>query len=370
MTRPLVNSFEKCVMKTFGLIRFVMVGAAMVFVPTEAKSVDTAPMAAKEATAAKISTPASPEEPTLEKLSLAKAAESLDRVSHAWIQQHKCGSCHTTFPYLMSRAVLKDTTPTAMEEVRAFFLNRIRIWETDREKIEHFIPEVVGTAASLAIHDAQTTGKLHPLTRQALDRIWTLQGKDGAWDWTKCRWQPFEVDDYYGALLVAVGVGLAPDGYALGDSAKSGLEKLRAYFRANAPPSLHHQAWLLWASTKLDGLMTEEKKRTTIDELRALQRRDGGWSMPSLGKDWVGRKGEKSDPNAPSDGYGTGLSVYVLRQAGVAATDAAIQRGRAWLATNQRASGRWFTRSMNGVAEHYISDTATAFAVLALQACE
>jgi hypothetical protein len=88
--------------------------------------------------------------------------------------------------------------------------------------------------------------------------------------------------------------------------------------------------------------------------------------MRSLGKDWVGQAGEKSDPNALGDGYGTGLCVFVLREAGVSATDLAIQRGKAWLSSNQRVSGRWFTPSINGVEEHYISDTATAFAVLAL----
>lgn len=350
-------------MKAFGWGRFAAICSAIVLLPIAMKSAEidlapTRPLA-----------PASPDEPRLGRLSFTKAAESLDRVSVAWIRQHKCGSCHTTFPYLMSRAVLDDD-PSAMNEVRAFFLNRIRVWETEREQIEHFIPEVVGTAASLAIHDAQTTGKLNPLTRQALDRIWTLQSKDGGWDWTKCRWQPFEVDDYFGALLVAVGVGQAPESYASGDSARAGLEKLRDYFRATAPHSLHHRVWLLWAATKLEGLMTDEQKRSAIDELREAQRQDGGWSMESLGKDWVGRKGRKSDPNAPSDGYGTGLCVYVMRQAGVAANDASIQRGREWLAANQRASGRWFTRSLNGVAEHYISDAATAFAVLALKACE
>jgi len=41
-----------------------------------------------------------------------------------------------------------------------------------------------------------------------------------------------------------------------------------------------------------------------------------------------------------------------------------------WLSTNQRESGRWFTRSLNGVKQHFISDTATVFAVLALKSCE
>jgi squalene-hopene/tetraprenyl-beta-curcumene cyclase len=91
--------------------------------------------------------------------------------------------------------------------------------------------------------------------------------------------------------------------------------------------------------------------------------------MESLGKGWVGRAGDAANMEAPSDGYGTGLVVYVLRQAGIPATHESIQRGKSWLAKNQRESGRWFTRSLNGVEQNYISDTGTVFAVLALEAC-
>src|SRR5262249_11743788 len=155
------------------------------------------------------------------------------------------------------------------------------------------------------VHDA-SQGKLHLTTRKALDRIWLLQRKDGAWTWLKCKWPPLEHDDYYGAVLAAVGVGLAPEGYAKGDSAKAGLEKLRAYFKKTPPPSLHHKAWLLWASLKLDGLMTKADREKTVKELLALQKGDGGWSLPSLGK-WEGFDGRDNDLSAPSDGYATGL---------------------------------------------------------------
>ncbi|MBI5773525.1 MAG: hypothetical protein HZA89_07255 [Verrucomicrobia bacterium] len=312
----------------------------------------------------------SPDEPLLEKLSLAKAAESLDRTSLAWVQQRKCGACHTTYPYLMSRMALGGEPSPAFAEVRRFFDDRTADWDANSKTNKHITRETVANAASLAVLDAQTAGKLQPLTRVALDKMWTLQRKDGAWNWPKCSWPPFEVDDYYGALLAALGVGHAPDGYAQGESARAGLGKLRAYFEKTPPPSLHHKAWLLWASLKLDGLMSNEQRKATTAELLALQRADGGWSMESLGKNWVGRESEQANPDAPSDGYGTGLVVFVLRQAGVPASHDALQRGVKWLSSNQRVSGRWFTRSMNGVEEHFISDTATAFAVLALKACE
>jgi squalene-hopene/tetraprenyl-beta-curcumene cyclase len=132
---------------------------------------------------------------------------------------------------------------------------------------------------------------------------------------------------------------------------------------------LHHKAWLLWASLKVEGLLTAAERERAVKELLALQRADGGWSLPSLG-DWKGFDGRANDAKAASDGYGTGLVVYVLRQAGLAKDHAAVKRGVAWLKANQRASGRWFTKSLNTDRSHYITHAGTAFAVLALKSCE
>jgi squalene-hopene/tetraprenyl-beta-curcumene cyclase len=309
----------------------------------------------------------SPDEPRAAKLSLAKAGEYLDGVAVNWTRERKCGTCHTNYPYLMGRPACGGPAP-GLEEVRKFFEERVAGWDTDKGK-PRWDTEVVATAVALAVNDAQTTGKLHPLTRKALDKMWTVQQDNGAWNWIKCDWPPMEHDDYFGATYAAVGVGTAPDEYAKADSAKEGLSKLRKYLKENSPPDLHHKTWLLWASTKLDGLMTPAEREATVKELLALQRADGGWALPSLGT-WKRRDGTANDKDAPSDGYATGLVVYVLRQAGLPATDEKVQRGVKWLQTNQRASGRWYTRSLNNDKAHYITNAGTSFAVLALAACE
>jgi squalene-hopene/tetraprenyl-beta-curcumene cyclase len=141
------------------------------------------------------------------------------------------------------------------------------------------------------------------------------------------------------------------------------------YFEKTPAPDLHHQTYLLWASLALDGLMDKAERKRTVKALLALQREDGGWSLPSLGA-WKRLDGSPQDKVAPSDGYATGLVLYVLRQAGVGAAEKPVQRGVAWLKANQRESGRWFTRSLNREGRHYISNTGTAFAILALKACE
>src|SRR5207302_8083826 len=113
--------------------------------------------------------------------------------------------------------------------------------------------EVVASAAALAFNDARVTGKLHPATRTALDRMWTVQRGDGGWSWLKCNWPPMEHDDHYGATLAAIAVGVAPEKYAETPQAQKGLARLREYFRTTQPENLHHKAMLVWASSYLDG---------------------------------------------------------------------------------------------------------------------
>ena len=343
--------------------------AGMLAIPALGPSVSLCAQEAKAAKEPPRPLRSSAAEPMAPAASMERAAAYLDQVAVSWTRQHQCGTCHANYPYLVARPVLKEPASPALAEVRQFFEKRVAHWN-DKEKgaKPRWDAEVISTAAALAMNDAATTGRLHPLTRRALDQVWTVQKPDGGFDWLKCGWPPFEDDDYFGALVAAIGAGYAGDDYAQSPAAHAGLKRLRAYLAKNAAPSLHHQVWLLWASTRLDDLLNVEQRTETITRLRDLQRVDGGWSLPSLGG-WKRRDGTPNDPQAPSDGYATGLSIYVLRQAGVPAADPALRRGAKWLLTNQRASGRWFTRSLNHDVDHYITNAGTAFAVLALQAC-
>ena len=120
---------------------------------------------------------------------------------------------------------------------------------------------------------------------------------------------------------------------------RSAWKKLRSFLQKNAAPDLHHKTFLLWASLRLDGLMTAEQRTRTVQQLKDLQRPDGGWNLPSLG-DWKRHDGTPNDKDAGSDGYATGLVVYVLRKAGVNADDPAIVRAAVgWLKKNQPRVG-------------------------------
>jgi squalene-hopene/tetraprenyl-beta-curcumene cyclase len=319
------------------------------------------------ATAADFPVPAPPkaDEPVAKAWSAATAAAALDAAGVNWTRDRSCVTCHTNLPYLMARPLLKGDA--GWKEVREFFADQVAGWQkTGKARGDAY---VVATAAGLAFTDAHA-GRLTAETRQAFDRMWAVQRKTGDWNWIKCDWPPLEHDDYYGAVLAAVAVGTAPENYAASDAAKPGLERLRAYLAKTPAPDLHHQTMLLWASAKLPGLLAKEEQSRIMAELKAKQRADGGWSLPSLGK--YNRRDEKKSPNdpaAPSDGYATGFAVYVLRQAGVPTADPAIANGVGWLKANQRESGRWFTRSLNTDKAHYIANAGTAYAVMALAAC-
>jgi hypothetical protein len=89
-----------------------------------------------------------------------------------------------------------------------------------------------------------------------------------------------------------------------------------------------------------------------------------------------------------SDGYGTGLVTYALRESGLPTDDVTLKRAIEWLKANQtdvqldqRICKCWRTHSLNHDREHgdarggpwkqmLMSDAATAFAVLALSSAE
>jgi squalene-hopene/tetraprenyl-beta-curcumene cyclase len=313
--------------------------------------------------------PNSEKEPMAEAFSLARGARFLDRVSVEWTRGRKCGTCHTNYAHMMAGPMVENPASPELVEVRAFFEGRVAGWDRPEKSARPIGEgEIVATAAALALHDAASTGTLHPLTRNALDRMWTIQRPDGGWNWFDCDLPPMEDDDYYGIVLAAVAVGHAPGDYRSTGAARTGMEKVRRYLRATTAPNLHHRAMLLWASMGVDGLMDKAERDRTVADLLARQRPDGGWSLTSLGR-FERRDGTANPEDAPSDGYGTGFVVYVLRQSGMAVDAGPIRRGIGWLKSHQRASGRWFTRSPTLDRIHYITHAGTGYALMALAVC-
>lgn len=309
--------------------------------------------------------PTKPDEPIAKSLNAKKAADYLDGVGLAWTRERNCMTCHTNVPYMFARPKIAGGDLKPMQEVREFLEANVKKWETAKPRTDY---DVVATAVALTWNDVATTGKLHPATKAALDKVWTIQQPDGSWKWPDCSWPPLEHDQLYGVAYVAVAVAMAPDNYRETPAAIKGLDNLRKYLKANPTSELHHKITLLWASTKIDGLLSDEEKKSLVAELRKMQLPDGGWNLPALGP-YLKRRGNVTNPTDVSDGYATGFITFVLRQTGVPADDPALKKAVAWLQANQRESGRWFTQSPGGSKSHFVTNVGSAFAVLALDSC-
>jgi squalene-hopene/tetraprenyl-beta-curcumene cyclase len=316
-----------------------------------------------------------------------------------------CISCHTAVPYALSRSALRKTLgekiPSTYE--RALLENirkRVRLWKEvgpfysdtgyDHKSNESRGTESVLNFLILATSDAEN-GKLSDDARSAFDNMWVLQqttgDAKGAWSWLQFNLQPWEANDsqYYGATLAALSVGTVPEKYRSVPQIQSHLRLLRDYLdRHYAQQSTLNHVYLLWASTKWTGLLDPKRQDSIIREVLDKQKADGGWTLSSLQRRgdlfslvgvWIRKDGTLLESNC--DGYATGFVTFVLQKAGLSRHDAHLQNGLSWLMRNQnKHEGLWPSYSLNKRREpsyasaHFMSDAATAFAVLALTATQ
>ncbi len=266
-------------------------------------------------------------------------------------------------------------------ENREFFVgafNQLKAKKNRQLKSGTHPAQAIYIAAGLAEWDAHVTNKLSPETEEALKFMFRLQGKSGTWGSLDC-WPPFESSAYHLATVAAMAASTAP-GWLEGvedENLKTGVEKLKQYLRTTTPPHDYGKVLLLWASTRMEGLIDNKKKQELIELVWKHQRQDGGWSIRTFSEPEKWGKGNRaaklrSEPqfqNPHSDGHQTGLAVIVLRDAGIAADDPRIQKAVSWLKTNQRQSGRWWTRSLNTDKYHFITYSGTIYPLSALAKC-
>jgi squalene-hopene/tetraprenyl-beta-curcumene cyclase len=348
------------------------------------------------------------------------AARYLDERMDFWFAKAKqlrtgqaqtaCVSCHTTVPYVLARPALRramQVRTATPQEVRVVEETTRRVEhddalqplydDTERKKTESRGTEAVLNVLILASADAaQSRREPSGPTQRALARLWETQRPDGAWDWLDFGLEPFESADaaYYGATLAALAVGITPGASQRPTvEAAVGIKRLHEYLQDTyASQSLFNRVWLLLASMQVHDVLTGAQRDALISELQGRQRIDGGWAMESLGPwRWSQTAAPFRAPGTPdasllaqSDGYATGLIVYTLRQVGVPVSHPAVSKGLQWLRANQQhvhvndqAWPAWRAHSLNVDREHggkkgepwrrmFMSDSATAFAVLAL----
>lgn len=339
------------------------------------------------------------------------AAAYLDRRETWWMgwsasaRDHDtfCVSCHTALPYALARPALRSAMN--QKEISGIenaliknVITRTRLWNetapyySDAEYGERAAQsrgtEAVLNALILANYDAGS-GELSSETRTAFGNMWALQRKagkqKGSWDWLQFNQEPWEAEDsvYYGACLAAIAVAAAPANYASTPGIQENRAMLRDYLRRESTSqSTLNRIFLLWASTRVPGLLNSQEQQSIVNEVLSRQRFDGGWRLASIAwswRNWTPKSllnmwvREDGTPLAgKSDGLATALATLVLQEAGVPRDNIQIQRGLSWLMNNQESEGSWPALSVNKrrhispETARFMSDAATAFAVLSL----
>jgi hypothetical protein len=329
----------------------------------------------------------------------AKAAAYLDERSSWWIAWPKsardhgtfCVSCHTMATFALGRPALRTVLaePAASANERKLLDNvtkRVQMWQ---EVLPFYadqtsgLPKTSESRGTESILDALVlvwndvpSGKLSPEAKLALDNMWALQLKSGdmsgSWAWLQFHNAPWEGDSqFYGTSLAAVAIGTAPGNYQAEPAIQDGIGKMRGWLVKGMPgQTILDRTVLLWASTKLKGLLTPAQQQSIVDEILTKQKEDGGFSLSSVIGSWKRRDG--TPLSVESDGYATGLIAFAFEQLNTPQTQAPLKNALNWLRHNQQTDGRWAATSLNkertleSEPGRFMSDAATAYAVLAL----
>jgi squalene-hopene/tetraprenyl-beta-curcumene cyclase len=310
--------------------------------------------------------------------SIRAAAKYLDDGAVAWMEERDCISCHTNGSYMSHRPVLTPFLGKPADSVLAHFRESVGTVENPGKNC-------VWRAAGLAEYDKHVTGKVSPETDTALRGMLRVQNKDGCWKAQGPAELPHISTDFEKSVKAAEAISAAP-GWLASVTDPAVLEKVEALkkFLGAVPPRNDYERILkLQVSNYFPGLIPAAEVAGAKELLWKKQHADGGWSTRDMSapKNWSDFMQEKniklleSEPDAAqpaSDAYLTGFAIWVLRESGVPALDARLQRGIAYLKANQRVSGRWWMKSLlsdNNATWHYSTYIATAHAMKALALC-
>jgi len=318
-------------------------------------------------------------EPKLDQVSVEKAVDYLEKGTVAWSKKRNCVSCHTNGSYMLIRPMLISRLGKPSAEMRDFFIQettRLEKLDPKRLMASTFPARVAYVAAGLASWDRFVTKKRSPETDRAIDLMLKIQSQDGSWGNLTC-WPPLESSHYHSATVAATAIGLAPgwlESKATSEQKKQ-FEQLKKYLVTAEPANDYQRLLLLWTATYVSDLLPKSDRDKLVEMVLKHQQADGGWSIRTFStpEKWGGgnrAKKLRAEPEfakPPSDGHQTGLALIVLQASGVPANHPQLQRGADWLLKNQRASGRWWTRSLNTDSYHFITYSGTIYPLLALE---
>src|SRR5580693_5443627 len=158
------------------------------------------------------------------------------------------------------------------------------------------------------------------------EEIVKKQQPDGSWEFfATLRRPPINENQTTDAawLIMALAGETGPDAP---ESQRAAVSKAIAWLDGAKLPDIH-QDKVLKVLMGVRSAKPRKTMETTIDELLALQRADGGWSQ--------------TVPELKSDAFATGQTLYVLSLAGFKSDHPQIKRGIDFLVATQTPEGSW-----------------------------
>lgn len=310
------------------------------------------------------------------KNSISHSNQYLDERNKKWADEQKCLCCHTTLPYVLSRAFDSQSSQNFKKfEVVAREGTENpsrRPWYTsDHAGVNSYPTESVLNAITLIMYDRkQTDPKLRPVTLKSIERIFENLDQSGGLHWLDFDLQPFESKqgELWGNSMAILAIEMAEkySNYRAPQDKYRQLKKLLINQRTSL--NLNEKSVLIWAHSMNDKILSPELLAQFANDIANSQKSTGAWNQKSFIPD--GRMEE--------DAYATSMGLLALVKS--KSHPEAARKAAAWLLTKQRTSEQfglqeprnfWVTTSMNrdrNLNNLFSSDAATGFATLALKA--
>ncbi len=270
-----------------------------------------------------------------------RAIGYLQTESAAWLNTRKCAACHhVPMPlwalseakrqgYTIDEKFVADTTESLLGSKAKLMASKIFPNPADSPD-----PRPQGRGLNMGLPflavAAQSLQSLEDRQKQSLrlivEEIVKKQQPDGSWEFfATLRRPPINESQTTDAawIIMALEGETRPDAP---ESQRTALTRAVAWLDA-AKPSDIHQDKVMKVLMGARFNKPRETMQSTIDELLALQRADGGWSQ--------------TVPELKSDAFATGQTLYVLSLAGYTTERAELKRGIDFLVATQMPDGSW-----------------------------
>jgi hypothetical protein len=261
--------------------------------------------------------------------------------SAAWLSTRQCAACHHVpmvlwslseaerQGYTIDKKFVLDTAESLLGSKEKLLSSRIFPNPADPPD-----PRPQGRGLNLGLPflavAARTLPSLAEGQKQSLkliaEEIVNKQQADGSWEFfAGLRRPPINESQTTDAAWIIMALE-GETGTDAAETQRAALSKAIAWLDAAKPRELHQDKVLKVLLGARAG-KPREALQTTIDELLALQRDDGGWSQ--------------TIPEMVSDAFATGQTLYVLSLVGFTAERPEIKRAIDFLVATQEADGTW-----------------------------